>query len=151
MHVLRFVAIAIAIGLIVSSPAIEGLAYACALDSVPSLTADGRLDRLTTDPPTTSAQLLTYAPFTLPGTYAAKHAIVFTELRQEVAKTLLPQAMQRPWRWDFGDGATALGWTVRHAYARQGRWRIVVEAYWPPSKQWIAFDQVTIITLPALH
>ena len=57
----------------------------------------------------------------------------------------------RPWTWQFGDGATAVGWTVTHAYARPGRWRIAVEAYWPPTKQWIAFDQVTIVVAPAAH
>lgn len=137
--------------LLVASPLLGGLAAACALDNVPSLTADGRLDGLTTDPPTTSTELLTYAPFTLPRAYASGHAIVLTELRREVAKSLLPAAMLRPWTWQFGDGATAVGWTVTHAYARPGRWRIAVEAYWPPTKQWIAFDQVTIVVAPAAH
>lgn len=126
-----------------------GIVRACALDNVPSLTADGRLDRITTDPPTTSAQLQTYAPFSLPRSYAAGHAIVFTEIRSEVARSLLPDAMKRPWRWQFGDGGTASGWSVKHAYAHPGRHRIVVEAYWPPTKQWIAFDQVTITIAPA--
>jgi hypothetical protein len=59
--------------------------------------------------------------------------------------------MQKPWRWEFGDGATALGWTVKHAYAHPGRLRIQVEAYWPPTKQWIAFDQVTITIAPLMQ
>ncbi len=141
------IAAVLAIGSLLS----VGRAGACSLDNVPSLTADGRLDQLTTDPPTTSAQLLTYAPFSLPNGYGAERAIVFTEIRNEVVKSLVPAAMQRPWRWEFGDGSTATGWTVKHAYARTGRRRIVVEAYWPPTKQWIAFDQVTITIAPAPH
>ena len=126
-----------------------GSAQACALDNVPSLTADGTLVRPTTDPPTTAAQLQTYAPVTLPHSYVAGRAMVFTEIRREVAKSLVPAVMARPWRWVFGDGTTATGWTAHHAYAHPERRRIDVEAYWPPTKQWISFDQVTITIAPA--
>jgi hypothetical protein len=119
-------------------------ARACAIDSVPSLTADGQIDRLTQNPPTTAAELATFAPFELPRSYAVGHTIVFAELRNEVAKSLVPDAMKRPWHWQFGDGASAAGWTVRHAYTQPGRHRIVVEAYSPVTRQWIQFDQVSI-------
>jgi hypothetical protein len=128
-----------------------GSARACALDNVPSLTADGQLDRITTDPPTTSAQLATWSPFILPRTYTAGHAITFAEIRKEVARSLVPDAMRRPWHWEFGDGGTAVGWTVRHAYARGGHWRIVVYAYSPVDQQWHDFDHVTITVASASH
>ena len=116
---------------------------------MPSLTADGILAKPTTDPPITAAELQTYALFTLPRNYTVGRAIVFTEIRREVARSLLPAAMEHPWRWAFGDGGMATGWTVRHSYERPGRHRIDVEAYWPPVKQWIPFDQVTITIAPA--
>lgn len=147
----RIILSAAVVAMLAAGPRISaGIARACAIDSVPSLTADGQLDRLA-DPPTTSAELATFAPFQLPRSYAAGHSIVFTELRKEVAKSLVPDAMTRPWRWQFGDGASANGWTVKHAYTRAGRHRIVVEAYAPSTRQWIAFDQVTITIVPAAH
>ena len=124
------------------------MARACALDSRPSAYADGHRDRLNTQAPTTAAQLAGWAPFVFARTYPARRAIVLTENRREVARSLTAAAMRRPWRWEFGDGQVAYGWTVRHAYAYPGRWRISVDAYEPGTRQWYTFDQV-VITISA--
>lgn len=119
-------------------------AAACALDQTPSVYANGQLARKNPHLPTTQAQLSVWTYFVFARTYAVHHAITFTENRREVASTLTAAAMRRPWRWRFGDGQVSYGWTVRHSYAHAGRWRVVVDAYDPGTKQWYDFDQVTI-------
>ena len=121
-----------------------GSAAACALDQTPSVYANGQLAGKNPSLPTTQAQLKVWTYFIFTRTYPMHHAITFTENRREVAQTLKAVAMRRPWRWHFGDGQIAYGWTVRHTYAHAGRWRIVVDAYLPSAKQWYEFDQVTI-------
>ncbi|HWE60496.1 MAG TPA: PKD domain-containing protein, partial [Chloroflexota bacterium] len=128
-----------------------GLAAACGLDNVPSLFADGQLDRFNNQPPITAAQLASWAPFILPRRYRTGHAIVFTENRREVAKSLVPAAMRRPWRWHFGDGNMTYGWTVHHAYARPGTWLVVVDAYDSSTGQWYYFDKVNVTVIAAPH
>jgi hypothetical protein len=128
-------------GCLLSVPAV---ARACSLDSQPSAYADGQRDRLNTQVPTTSAQLAGWAPFVFGRSYPVRRAIVLTEDRREVARSLTAAAMRRPWRWRFGDGQVAYGWTVRHAYAHPGHWRIAVDAYDPGTRQWYNFDQAVI-------
>lgn len=119
-------------------------ARACSLDYRPSAYANGQLDSLNPQIPTTSAQLSTYAVFVFARSYPVRRAITLSENRREVARSLTAAALRRPWRWEFGDGHTAYGWTVHHAYARAGQWRINVDAYDPGSRKWYNFDQVTI-------
>jgi hypothetical protein len=120
------------------------VARACALDQRPSVYADGQLARSNTQVPTTAAQLAAWAPFVFPRTYQAGRAVTFTEDRREVARSLAAAAMRRPWRWQFGDGQLAYGWTVRHTYGRAGSWRITVDAYDPGTARWYTFDQALI-------
>lgn len=119
-------------------------AAACSLDQKPSVLADGHLALINDETPTTQAQLATWAFFAFDHSYGVRQAIVLSEDRREVAKTLTAAAMRRPWRWRFGDGQTAYGWTVRHAYAHPGQKRIEVDAYDPSTKRWYNFDQVLI-------
>lgn len=116
----------------------------CSLDNKPSVYADGQLAGINPTVPLTSAQLATWAFFAFPRTFRARTAVILTENRREVAQTLIPAAMRRPWRWRFGDGQSAFGWTVRHRYARAGSWRIGVDAFDPGTKKWYNFDQVLI-------
>jgi hypothetical protein len=132
------------LGLAGSLLSVPAVAHACSLDSQPSAYADGQRDRLNTQAPTTSAQLAGWAPFVFPRSYPVRRAIVLRENRREVARSLTAAAMRRPWRWRFGDGQVAYGWTVRHAYAHPGYWRIGVDAYDPGTRQWYNFDQVVI-------
>ena len=128
-------------GCLLSVPAV---ARACSLDSQPSAYANGQRDRVNTQVPATSAQLAGWAPFVFARTYPLRRTIVLTENRREVARSLTAAAMRRPWRWEFGDGRVAYGWTVRHAYAHPGHWRISVDAYDLGTRQWYNFDQVVI-------
>jgi hypothetical protein len=117
------------------------------LDLQPSAYADGQRDRVNTQVPTTSAQLAGRDLFVFARGYPVRRAIVLTEDRREVARSLTAAAMRRPWRWRFGDGQVAYGWTVRHAYAHAGHWRISVDAYDPGTRHSYNFDQVVITVM----
>ena len=119
-------------------------ALACTLDSRPSAYADGQIDRPNPALPTSGAQLASWSPFVFASTVRMHRTVTLTENRREVARSLTAAAMRRPWRWGFGDGHTAYGWTVRHAYARPGRWRITVDAYDPGTRQWYNFDKIIL-------
>jgi hypothetical protein len=131
-------------GCLLGGPAVARVARACKLDAQPSAYADGQRDRVNTQAPATSAQLASWAPFVFARSYPVRRAIVLTEDRRELARSLTAAAMRRPWRWELGDGQVAYGWTVRHAYAHPGHWRISVDAYDPGTRQWYNFDQVVI-------
>ena len=117
---------------------------ACAIDQKPSMSADGLRARVNTEAPASQAQFSTWSIFVFGPAYHAGHAVTLSEDRGEVARTLTPAEMRRPWRWRFGDGATAYGWTVRHAYASPTWRRIEVDAYDPAIKRWFVFDRVSI-------
>jgi hypothetical protein len=125
-----------------------GSAQACALDSRPSLTANGALPILNSQVPLTSGQLMAYTPFVFRRPFAVGARISFEENRADVAKSLVPAAMKRPWRWHFGDGKTAFGWTVTHVYTRAAVLNISVDAYDPGTKQWYQFDLVRMSVVP---
>jgi hypothetical protein len=88
-------------------------AAACALDQVPSVSADGQLARLNRQVPTTQAQLDGWTWCVFPHAYAVGRAVVLTEDRRDVARTLMRSALRTPWGWDFGDGQIGSGYTVR--------------------------------------
>lgn len=119
-------------------------ARACMLDQQPSISADGVLAAINGRPPASASALASWAAFVFGGHYPRGQAIALTEDRRQLALALTAAAMHRPWRWTFGDGAMADGWSVRHAYARPGRWRIGVAAYDPGSGRWYTFDQAEL-------
>lgn len=116
---------------------------ATSVDPPPTISADGRLAQPNLQPPTTPSALAVWAPFVFTRAYQAGTLISFTEDRTAIARSLVPSALRSPWRWDFGDGTTATGWTVRHAYTRPGTWRVTVEAYFPGTRRWYTFDQAS--------
>jgi hypothetical protein len=137
---------------LVSFLAANSIAWACGLDGIPSLLADGQRDRINTATPTTAAQVAAWTPFVLARSFPAKQAITLTEIRSEVAKSLTAAAMRHPWRWRFSDGTVAHGWTVKHAFAKPGTWRIAVDAYYPGNGKWYQFDTATVvIRAPEAH
>ncbi len=119
-------------------------AAACDIDQQPTALANGRLDALNQEYPITAGDLASYALFVFRGHFHARQAVTFSEDRRRLAKVLQPTAMQRPWRWHFGDGHISYGWTVRHAYAHAGKWRVDVDAYDPGTRRWYPLDQITL-------
>lgn len=122
-----------------------GMAQACSVDGVPSLSVDGRLVARNATL-TSSAAVDTWTPFIARGAYPARHMLVLREDRARVATALPPEAFRFPWRWRFGDGATARGLAVRHAYRHAGTYIVTVEAYLVAGTQklWFTFDKATI-------
>ncbi len=133
--------VALPVGLLLSN-ATTG--QACSLDNKPSMLADGRLAQLNLRQPTTSAQLATWAPFVFTQGYRVHQTIALSEDRRQLARVLTAAAMRLTPRWQFGDGLTAAGWSVRHAYARPGHWRVEVDVYYPAAHHWYSIDQVSV-------
>lgn len=113
-------------------------ATACTLDGIASLSVNGVTAALTSGHPT-RANAGYWAPFTLLA-QGSGSTLRFSENMRNVAQSLPPAMLATPFRWDFGDGATASGFTVRHAYAHAGWYKITVRYEWPARHQWIVFD-----------
>src|SRR5579875_2135791 len=122
-----------------------GTARACGLDGVPSLSIDGRLVAVNKTL-TSAGKIDTWTPFVARGVYAAGRSLLFTENRANVALSLPPLAFRYPWRWTFGDGASARGMSAQHIYRRPGTYIVAVQAYLVAGAhhQWYPFDKATI-------
>lgn len=122
-----------------------GVAQACSVDGVPSLSVDGRLVAVN---PSGASMTSTdfWTPFVAAGRYHTNLLLVLKEDRARVAAALPPVAFKFPWRWHFGDGTTARGTAVRHLYRRPGPYVVSVEAYFVvgTQKQWFTFDKATL-------
>jgi chitodextrinase len=118
-------------------------AHACTIDGQPTAFANG--SRAVVSPvKLTVTTARTWAPFSFRSAYHARAAIRLTEDRAQLRRVLSPDTMQRAWRWEFGDGTHATGWTVTHRYGHAGAYRITVSAYYPTYDQYVAFDRVRI-------
>jgi hypothetical protein len=116
---------------------------ACSLDGVPSISANGLLAHINPTQPTV-ATLAQWAPFVFPAPFKNGATVRFQEDRRAVLRSLPPQAFARPWRWSFGDKASAAGFTTSHLYSRPGAYIVNVWAYDASSRQWYRFDAVQI-------
>lgn len=121
------------------------VAGACSVDGIPSLSVDGRLV-LRNTVYTSSSAVDSWTPFIAHGLYPARHPLLFSENRAQVAAALPPTAFKVAWRWHFGDGTTARGMAVHHLYRRAGTYIVTVEAYLASGKyaQWFTFDKATL-------
>jgi len=140
----RSIAIAGLAALVASGVLGSASARACALDNKPSLSANGRLVRINQQYPRTDAEVAHWTYFVVPGAYHVGQGVALTENRQEVAQTLLPSVMLRPWRWELGDGAVAYGWSVKHVYAHPGQYMVTADCYNPGDGKWYNFDKATL-------
>jgi hypothetical protein len=122
----------------------QGVGHACTIDGQPTALADGRRAVFTQDA-ATAATVRTWAPFSFPDSYHIYAVIRLTEDRAQLRTVLPPEARQRAWLWRFGDGTHMVGWTVAHRYGHPGRYRIIVEAYYPTWHSYVAFDAVRIV------
>ena len=120
-------------------------AQACSVDGVPSLAVNGRLVAVNTAR-ASSAAVDTWTPFVVRGAYPANHSLLLKEDRVRVSQALPALAFKFPWRWHFGDGASARGVAVPHAYRRPGTYIITVDAYLVAGthKLWFTFDKATL-------
>jgi chitodextrinase len=142
MKYLHFLAGALALVTTIALTAPQ-TAQACTIDGKPTAFADGSR-AVVSHLKLTVATARTWAPFSFRSAYHAQAAIRLTEDRADLRRVLSPDAMQRAWRWEFGDGTHATGWTVTHHYAHPGAYRITVLAYYPTFRQYISFDKVRI-------
>jgi hypothetical protein len=122
-----------------------GAAGACAIDNTTSLVANGVLARITPASPT-GARL--WAPFTIGKSFASGASVQFYELPADLSKTMAPMILAQPFRWAFGDGATALGHVVTHRYTRSGTYLLRVDGFYSPRRQWFPFDQALVRIVP---
>jgi chitodextrinase len=118
-------------------------AHACTIDGQPTAFADGSR-AVPSHLKLTVTTARTWAPFSFRNAYHARAAIRLTEDRAQLRRVLPPDTMQRAWRWEFGDGTHATGWTVSHRYGHPGAYRINVAAYYPTFHQYFSFDTVRI-------
>lgn len=143
MSFLRPLAVAFLLSSAVALGAAHGT-HACTIDGKATAAADGhRAVRTTLRLTVTTAR--TWAPFVFRGRYQTAAPIRFTEDRAQLRRVLPSEAIGHGWRWTFGDGTHADGWTVTHRYARPGPFRITVEAYYPSWHRYLAFDTIRIV------
>lgn len=120
-----------------------GLARACIIDGIPSVSANGRLASDNhVNPAANEVQL--WAPFLFSQHFHAGQSIRFAEDVAKLKKVLTPQAFHHPWRWMFGDGTTEVASVASHRYMHPGSYRIVVAAYYPQYHGWMTFDDVLV-------
>lgn len=144
MHRSAYLAMALILPLVGVGAAVQAVTRACTIDGQPTALADGRRALPTRDT-VTAATVRTWAPFSFPGSYHAHAVIRLTEDRVQLRAALPPEALQRAWLWEFGDGTHTVGWSVAHRYGHPGRYRITVAAYYPTWHSAIAFDAVRIV------
>ncbi len=119
-------------------------ANACTIDGKATARADGRLASRSSTPYSSKAAR-TWAAFAFGGTFGHRSIVALTEERGLLTGVLPSEATSHPWRWQFGDGTTAIGWTVHHRYVHTGTYRITVGAYYPSWKQYFPIDLIRIV------
>ncbi len=137
---------ATALGSLVAAPI-----QACSLDGKPSAYANGVPAVVVHTVPTVKTYVW-WAHFAFPRAFRAGQHIRLNEDDAVIRKLLPVPALQRPWRWRFGDGDMEIGDRVTHVYRRPGRYKLFVEAYFPcatPTSDphtcgWEAFDTITV-------
>jgi hypothetical protein len=89
-----------------------------------------------------------WAPFTIGKSFARGEPVQFYELPADLRKTMAPMVLAQPFRWAFGDGATARGHVVTHRYTRAGTYLLMVYGFYSPRRQWFPFDQALVRIVP---
>ncbi len=119
---------------------------ACAIDNVASLLANDVPAMLTTATPHGAT---VWAPFTVAQALATGAPVRLAEASADLARTLPPATQAAPFRWAFGDGATALGHAVAHRYTRPGLYHLLVSGYDRGARRWFIFDSALLRVVPA--
>jgi hypothetical protein len=124
---------------------VTAAARACSIDGIPSLSLDGRLVTFNYGQ-ATKENISYWAAFSL-GTATANKEVYLREDLAKIRKALSPKAFITPFRWTFGDGASASGQAVQHRYRRPGWYKVNVDYYYPPQRKWIVFDSAQLHVL----
>jgi hypothetical protein len=80
--------------------------------------------------------------------FASGAPMQFAELHSDLVRSLPPATLAAPFRWAFGDGATALGHVAMHRYAHPGLYRLTVYGFVPRTHSWFPFDNVLVRIVP---
>jgi PKD repeat protein len=124
---------------------LTGVAQACSIDGVPSLTVNG-YDVVINKAVPTGPNLRVWAPFVLSFPLHTGRVEALSEITQRVA--LQPEAFKHPWRWNFGDGTPMVrGMVVQHVFSKPGIYKITVDAYFASHNFWYTFDAAQIRVL----
>jgi hypothetical protein len=120
-------------------------ASACTLDNVASVAANGQRAVLSSDQPQAGTP---WAPFRFAQAYAVNTAVTLSEDHADLVKSLSPTMLAQPFRWVLGDGSSARGTSVTHAFKREGTFVVRVYAYAASAARWVLFDTVEIHIVP---
>ena len=85
-----------------------------------------------------------WAPFVLAQAVAAGALVRLEEAPAHLARTLPAEVRAWPFRWVFGDGSRAVGYTAVHRYARPGQYHLLVYGYYQRERRWFAFDSALV-------
>ena len=120
-------------------------AYACSTDGIPSLLVDNRFVAVNTAS-ASAGSLARWTPFVARGTYRVGTRLTLREDKLKVTESLPPMYFRDTWLWQVGDGASARGTAISHAYRRRGDYLVTVKAHLTAGldNRWVTFDAVTI-------
>ncbi len=135
--VIAALALAVALG--------PGVATACTIDNTASLFVDGVQATLNTAAPVNT---VLWAPFTIAKALASGATVPFSELRSDLKRSLPTATLNAPYRWSFGDGATALGHAVSHRFTHPGLYQLNVAGFSPGTHSWYIFDRALVRVVP---
>lgn len=114
---------------------------ACMIDGVPSAYANGWRAVVAAAPTTQTYSW--WANFAFPGIFRTGSAVNFREDDRLLRPILRAAWWRHPWRWRFSDGKPVVGDSATHTYARQGHYRVYVDAL-VPGFGYEAFDTISI-------
>lgn len=135
--------VALTLGIVCASVLLAGSVRACGLDGVPSISADGAIAHRNTGQPG-QISLAQWAPFVFSSIYRIGHAVHLSENRADLQRSLPLDALARPWRWNFGDGITGMGFSMAHTFRHGGVYKISIAAYYVEYHAWFEFDDALI-------
>jgi hypothetical protein len=125
-----------------------GDARACSLDGIPSISANGHLAALNSAPASAKTFRI-WSPFVFRQPFRVGEVVRLSENRALLKGVLSPQGLRGPWRWNFGDGRSAVGSsTISHRYSHAGQYQVTIQAYFPQfknvgtTKGWLKFELV---------
>jgi len=122
-------------------------ALACDLDGIASMSMNGTVATINGGQATAS-NLRYWAKFDLLAA-APGDRLQYGENLANVSLSIPKESVALPFKWSFGDGASALGHAVSHQYTHIGWYKVTVQYYWPARRQWLQFDSAEQQIVPS--